>query len=42
MEITGVAGFLSIILFTVLFYLYDNFISKKKNMTGTISRFLKE
>ena len=40
--ITGVAGFLSILLFTVLFYLYDSFISREKIMTGAINRFLKE
>jgi uncharacterized protein len=40
--ITGVAGFLSLLLFTVLFYLYDNLISREKIMTGTINRFLKE
>ena len=40
--ITGVAGFLSLLLFTVLFYLYDNLVSREKIMTGTIGRFLKE
>jgi uncharacterized protein len=40
--ITGVAGFLSILLFTVLFYLYDSIISREKIMTGTVSRFLKK
>ena len=40
--ITGFAGFLSIILFTFLFYLYDTFISREKIMTGTINRFLRE
>ena len=40
--ITGLAGFFSILLFTGLFYLYDNFISREKIMTGTINRFLKE
>ncbi len=40
--ITGFAGFLSIILFTFLFYLYDSFISREKIMTGTINRFLRE
>lgn len=38
--LTGVAGFLSMIILILVFYLYDRFLTKEKAMTKKISEFL--